>query len=313
MNLVMISAGRADYQPTLASLPRALHREVTVYVPRAEYRAYRNSELLSNVGEIVAWPEHIDCVPKKRKWFALNLPRPYLVLDDDLTFSYLDRDGATLRAPDYDVKAFIRRWRGIEEHSDCGYFGIGSRFMAQNKVKNGLVLNEVPGCACGYGSKAKAGPKFPTFFFSDVLMPAQQIAAGADVRSYYGIVYSTKVNKKLSSTGTNVYRKESSIRYSGIAAALSLPGLVRGMKFTGNSVGGWTLFKSFSGLRDLSPKAREHSCQWLLSQARELRMDGWFKKPMELDLETPLEELLEYHRWYLKTPANRQPRFYDIR
>lgn len=283
MRILILSAGRPDYQLTLASIPESLHSKIEVFVPKSEYKEYKRSPFLSKVGAIHAWPQHVDCVPRKRAWVMRNVNEPHLLLDDDLTIQAWDSRKHELLGTDTKRGFELLKYHLFEtipenlKHYD--YLGLGGRFMYQQKVlkadERGMIGGEVPVCAVGKTQSAKKfGVKFTTFFFTDVSIPMQMKARGHKVGTFYGLIYSQRANQKLAKTGTSPYRSDPVVKYSAMSMARMFKGSVFGLKSSGESGGGWTLLKRMVdlGSKDPTEAAVQKAKHWIKTFCTEERL-----------------------------------------
>jgi hypothetical protein len=290
MKIIMLSRGRHDYSPSISTMPPALREIVEVWVPKAEYKTYKESPLFSGV-KIEAWPSYIDCVPKKRRFLYENIDSEYMSMDDDLSLKvWSATENKFVKAVDK-PKLFMRHLENIYDSLDSHtVVGAANTFMTSLKIKEtgSTVNDDVPFCFVGFAADR---PKltFKTFFFTDIAMPMQIVKAGMSVRTNASIAYDLKSNEKLKSTGTTPYRTDAVILYSAVTLAQQCRGHVFGLSKTANHGGDWSLKKSFR------KPSKERSEKWLSEFAAEHGLKA-LPIPVELSLKTSMEELHELYR-----------------
>lgn len=310
MRYIITSRGRSDYQLTLSSLPDELKKHVELWVPKSELSDYENSPHTQGVESIHTWPKAIDCIPKKRLHLAQTLKEPFMVLDDDLNLRVWVAAEGKYFGPDSSKKARSEFTRHFLETApklldSFGYASFASKFMAESNIKkNGSLLarDAVGFCFSGF-NKLSLRPDFHTkpFFFTDISMPLQVIQNDQPTAIHYGISYDMRSNKKLHSTGTTPYRDDITIKYSAIAMARMFPGIVTGLKYTGNSGGGWSLEKGFSrATKGVTVNSLLKTHEFLRTI---MKQEGLVRLPklIDLDPDTPLADLKkQYEGWFAR-------------
>lgn len=287
MRLIVLSRGRHDYSPTLETMPKIMRPHVQVWVPKEEYGAYKRSPIFKGV-EIVAWPSHIDCIPKKRRYLYENVDGAYMAIDDDLKLMVWDTEKGNYSNADSNPKKFIRgleiAYGKLDTHTNVG---IANTFMTSMKVKDKQTLEfgEVPFCFAGF-SKDRPKLKFQTFFFTDIAMPMQIIKRRGheSVITMAHIAYGMRSNKKLAATGTTPYRTDEVILHSALSLSQQMPGYVTGLRNTGNNGGGWSLKKTFR-----KPNI-DRTNEWYQTLGKEYGLTA-LPTLVELDLKTPMADL----------------------
>src|SRR4051812_36848202 len=104
MKYCVLSYGRPDLQITLKSLPEKFLSTIDLMVVPSQYKSYKKGWFADKVRSIECWPEHIDCVPKKRKWAALNFKEDYMLIDDDIQLYVWSKKQDKFVRPDVEPK-----------------------------------------------------------------------------------------------------------------------------------------------------------------------------------------------------------------
>ena len=85
MRYIIPSYGRSHLQKTLQNVPPDFLPHIELFVVPSEYKKYRKEWYGRKLKSIEVWPDHLDMIPKKRKWLAKNVNDNYMMLDDDLS------------------------------------------------------------------------------------------------------------------------------------------------------------------------------------------------------------------------------------
>lgn len=255
MKWVMLSYGRPDLQITLQKMPRKLLGQIEMMVVPSEYKAYKSGWFANKVKSIECWPKEIDCAPKKRKWAALNLKDDYMLMDDDISLYVWSEREQKFVPPAAEPRQFEREFmENIPQlFKEFPGVSLGNKFMADPWVRaNGkMKVDNVGFVVSGF---AKNAPRREllynrVFAFTDISLPLQMYQLTGKSLIYYGLCYNHSANKKLESTGMATYRDDFVKMDSAVKMARMFPGIVTGMKDTGNKGGGITLTKFFSRVR----------------------------------------------------------------
>lgn len=252
MKYVVLSYGRPDLQITLQSIPEKHLKSVDLMVVPSEYKAYKKGWYADKVNSIECWPKHIDCVPKKRKYAALNFTDDYMMIDDDIQLYVWSKAQNKFVRPDVEPKQFDREWTeripALFKKYPC--VSLGNKFMADPWVReNGLFNKNTLGFVCsGFSRTAPVEDiKFNRVFaFTDISLPLQMWKLTGRSLVYYGLCYNHAVRKELLTTGMSTYRDDFVKVDSAIKMARMFPGIVTGLKKTNAAGGGYTLTKFFS-------------------------------------------------------------------
>ena len=248
----MLSYGRPDLQITLEKMPKNLLGQIELMVVPSEYKAYKRGWYANKVKSIECWPKEIDCAPKKRKWAALNIRDDYMLMDDDISLYVWSDKAQKFVPPDTAPRQFEREFMENIPELFSKYPGIslGSKFMADPWVReNGKIKeNNVGFVVSGFSKDAPRDKVLynRVFAFTDISLPLQMYQLTGKSLIYYGLCYNHSANKKLVSTGMGTYRDDFVKMDSAVKMARMFPGVVTGMKDTGNNGGGVTLTKFFS-------------------------------------------------------------------
>jgi hypothetical protein len=298
MKYAVLSFGRPDVQLTLQNIPQKLLSTVELWVVPSEYKLYKRQWYSNKVKSIECWPSYIDCAPKKRKYAALNFKDDYMLIDDDLSlYVWSNKDQKYVR-PDVLPKKFEREWteRIPSLFSEYPGVSLANKFMADPHVRqNGLVKEGIGFCVSGFAKTAPlADLKYNRVFaFTDISLPLQMYQATSKSLIYYGLCYNHAHHKILSTTGMSVYRDDFVKLDSAIKMAQMFPGIVTGMKNTGNKGGGVTLTKFFGRVKTgVSDSNRKASTDWLIKMKAE---HGLRKLPklFEYEDEMPRTDIIQ--------------------
>jgi len=254
MRYILLSYGRPHLQITLKNLPEEVRKSIEMWVVPSEYKVYKKA-WGPVVKDIKVWPDHIDCVPKKRQWLARNIKESYMVFDDDISLSAWSNKHQRYLSPTVMPKLFARRFFDDLPQVFESYSGVSlsSKFMADQHAKKSLIKENTLGfVASGFSSgvvgklEAKERMWFNrTFMFTDVALPLQVLQQTKSSCLYYGLVYNHSSNKELLVTATATYRDDFVKMDSAIKMARLFPGIIVGAEENGNKGGGMTLKKWF--------------------------------------------------------------------
>jgi hypothetical protein len=242
-------------QITLQSLPPKLLPHVELFVVPSEVKAYRKGWYASKVKAINVWPEYVDCMPKKRKWLALNAGSDFMMMDDDLLLYNWIKDTQRYGKAIDNEKQFTKRFlETLPSLYDAGnsMVSVPMKFMADMHVKaNGLYKNEDVGFVfTGFGKgKAKYVDFNKVFSFTDMSVPMQVLHRHHTSITYYGICFSQSSAKALATTGMSTYRTDFVKLDSALKMLQLFPGVVTGFRKTKvDNGGGISLEKRVSRL-----------------------------------------------------------------
>jgi hypothetical protein len=306
MKYAVLSYGRPEVQLTLQNIPASLLHTVELWVTPKEYTAYKAGWYASKVKSINCWPTYIDCAPKKRKWAALNFNEDYMLIDDDLSLYVWSKKHDKFVKPELSPKRFEREW--LEEipslFSTFPGVSLGNKFMADPYVRENGVMkpNNVGFCFSGF---AKDSPKDKllynrVFAFTDISLPLQMFQRTGKSLIYYGLCYNHASHPTLATSGMSSYRDDFVIIDSAIKMGQLFPGIVTGLKNTGNKGGGATLTKFFSRVKkkvsDNNLKATE---KWLEEMKAYYGLSR-LPKLFEYDDHMPRADIIELFQWHWK-------------
>ena len=254
MRYIIPSLGRPDLQITLKSLPPKLLKHVELFVVKSEYKAYKSQDYASKVKAINVWPSHIDCMPKKRKWLALNAGSDFIMMDDDLGL-YTWTGERYVKAIDAEAK-FTKRFLEVLPGLYDRYYMVSCpmKYFADTHVKaNGLYkYDDVGYVFTGFAKGAANRVDFnKVFSFTDMSVPMQVLKRHQASVTFYGICFAQSSAKALSTTGMSTYRTDFVKLDSALKMVQLFPGVVTGFRTTKvDNGGGISLEKRVSRLLD---------------------------------------------------------------
>lgn len=299
MKRVVMSYGRPDVQLTLQNIPEKLLNTVELWVVPSEYKLYKKGWYASKVKSIECWPKHIDCAPKKRKYAALNFDEDYMLIDDDLSMYVWSNNQDKYVRPDVLPKKFEREW--TEEvpslFSKFGGVSLANKFMADPYVReNGVMRDHSIGyCFSGFSKKSPRDKlKYNRVFaFTDISLPLQMYQTTKNSLIYYGLCYNHASHKSLATTGMGAYRDDFVKIDSAMKMAQLFPGIVTGMKDTGNKGGGVTLTKFFSRVKKGVTQSNLDATEKWLEEMKKQHGLKKLPKLFEYEDEMPREEIIQ--------------------
>jgi hypothetical protein len=283
MRYIIPSFGRSDLQITLQSLPPKLLPHIELFVVPSEVKAYRKGWYASKVKSIQVWPEYVDCMPKKRKWLALNAGDDFMMLDDDLMLYTWTKDKRYAKAVD-EEKLFTRRFtESLPALYDAGNAMVSCpmKYFADTYVKaNGLYKNEDVGYVfTGFAKgKAKHVEFNKVFSFTDMSVPMQVLQQHKQAVTYYGMCFAQSSAKALATTGMSTYRTDFVKLDSALKMLQLFEGVVTGFRKTKvDNGGGISLEKRVSRL--LTGVTDAHVAKSQASVAAVCKLYGLRKPP----------------------------------
>lgn len=274
MKYIIPSIGRPETQKTLENLPPGLLQHIEMMVLPSEYSAYKKQWYSSKVKSITAWPKHIDMMPKKRKWLALNAGDDFVMIDDDLSlFTWLNKDKRYGSAKDNETvftRRFLEVLPGLYEDGNS-MVSVPMKFMADLYVKqNGLVKkNDVGFVFTGFKKDVTKHVKFNRVFsFTDMTVPMQVLEKHKKSITYYGLCFSQSSAAIFKTTGMNSYRTDFIKKDSALKMLQLHPGVVTDFRFDKGNGGGVSLKKFTRRLLTLpteehKKKSKEAVKRWL--------------------------------------------------
>lgn len=299
MRFIVLSYGRPEVQLTLQNLPADLLNTVELWVVPSEYHLYKKQWYSSKVKAIECWPAHIDCAPKKRKYAALNFHEDYMLMDDDLSLYVWSKKADKYVKPDVLPKKFQREWTETLPELFGKYAGVSlaNKFMADPYVREHGLLKEhnIGYCVSGFAKKAPRQKLLynRVFAFTDISLPLQMYQQTGNSLIYYGLCYNHAKHKILETTGMSAYRDDFVKLDSAMKMAQLFPGIVTGMKHTGNHGGGVTLTKFFSRVKKGVTDSNKGASEAFLSQMMEQHQLRKLPKLFEYEDEMPRAEIIE--------------------
>lgn len=299
MKYVVLSYGRPDLQITLKSIPEKYLGMIDLMVVPSEYKAYKKGWYADKVNSIECWPSHIDCVPKKRKWAALNFDDDYMLIDDDIQLYVWSKKQDKFVRPDVEPKRFDREWteRIPELYSKYPCVSLGNKFMADPWVReNGLYNRNSLGFVCsGFAADApKQEIKYNRVFaFTDISLPLQMWQLTQKTLVYYGLCYNHAARKELLTTGMSTYRDDFVKVDSAIKMARMFPGIVTGFKKSNAAGGGYTLTKFFSRVANGPSDANIAATQKFLDEMKVKYKLRKLPKLFEYEDEMPRADIIK--------------------
>ncbi len=249
MRYIIPTLGRPETQRTLQSLPKSLLHHIELMVVPSEYKTHKKQWYSGLVKEIHSWPSHIDMMPKKRKWLALNAGSNFLMLDDDLSlFSWSKKEQRYKAAKDAET-VFSRRFLEVipslyENHS---MVSVPMKFMADMFIKQTQTLekyNDVGFVVTGFKKGAADKVEFNRVFaFTDMTVPMQVLELHKRSVTYYGLCFSQSSAAIYRNTGMNSYRTDFIKKDSALKMLQLHPGVVTDFRFDKGQGGGVSLKK----------------------------------------------------------------------
>jgi hypothetical protein len=300
MRYMVLSYGRHDIQITLKNIPEKHLKDVELWVVPSEYKAYRKGWYANKVKSINCWPKHIDCAPKKRKYVATQMKDEHtMLIDDDINLYVWSDKAQRFVRPEQAPKRFEKEWTEripelFEKHMAVS---LGNKFMADPWVReHGTLKKDTIGYVfTGYSKKAPTDEikHNRLLAFADIAIPLQVYQKTRDSVIYYGLCYNHAGSKKLENTGVSSYRDDFINLDSALKMGRLFPGIVTGLKWTGNKGGGFTLTKWFSRVKKgVSDSNIEATTKWL-EQMKEEHGLKKLPKMFEYEDEMPRAEIIK--------------------
>lgn len=192
--------------------------KITLTVVPSEYKAHKKEWYASKVKELVAYPEGVDCIAKKRKWLAHNSAgSKFYIIDDDVEFLvWSSKADNHLCAKDHPKGfALLQDYllEGLPEvfDKDRAVATFSGRFMAKMTLRDkGPISNSVGYCAVMYRKSDAVKMEYNRMmFYNDADLVMQSLVmTGKKPVQHLGVIIQKRNTKKFDGTGADVYRND---------------------------------------------------------------------------------------------------------
>lgn len=306
MRWCIMSYQRPKLQVTINSIPDKFLSQVELWVRPEEYKLYKKESYASKLKKIHVWENHMDFMPKKRKFFCQQVGKKddFMMMDDDVRLRVWNTKEQRYVSGHDDPRLFEKYFcdvfPGLFEKYD--HVAAANQFMANPYIKaHGLEKVGTTGpVVWGFAKGAACDLKFSrTFGYQDMYIPWQvQNATKGKTIVHYGIAFGHDNRPELEATGIG-HVKPLLMVDTIMKLAHLMPGIVTGYKMTGKDEERWCMIKWPS--RVLKGVNEQHLQQSKDFIAEECKKQGLLRRPkiFEFEDEMPKAEIIAqiYANW----------------
>lgn len=234
--------GRVGDQRFLNALRAAgssLLQHITLAVVPSELKGHKKEWYFSRVKKVQVLPPFVDCIAKKRKWFADHCPTEHFYqLDDDVDFRlWVAKTEAYVPIGEYPNKKRLTSFflEGLPEMlKGNAYASFSTAFMAKPRMKTTGAIQRSTGYYA-YLFETAAARKNISFnrmmFYNDSDAYLQLLRkTGLPPIQDLHVIIKKQNTKKFDGTGADVYRTQDLVRDSMLKFTQYHSGVVTGKK-----------------------------------------------------------------------------------